>query len=323
MYNMEAYIKRCLISISKQTYENLEIIIVDDGSSDNSLEICKVFAEKDNRLKIIHQTNQGVSSARNTGISNATGDYIAFVDSDDYIHPEMYERLYLLLKNNDADISGCFIRGCWDSDYVEPPRNDIHIEVFNKIGALKTVFDSKYEIDGTGVVVTNKLYKRSIFNKIRFNTEYITGEDEQIICYIMKNVEKFVITDERLYYYFNRSDSAVHKEITEDRKIKHHIGLLNMYDERLKLFKEEEYNEIYKTCFINMMNLIISAFFSVNNIDFKKNLVQTYRTLFNGEFKDIVQNHLTFKDRVRFLIFRIYPQLYNIILIRAQKRSLG
>jgi glycosyltransferase involved in cell wall biosynthesis len=98
IYNVENYLERCLNTICKQSYNNLEIILLDDGSSDNSLEIYKRVKDKDSRVKVISQINQGVSVARNAGLDVATGEYIAFVDSNDYIHPEMYERLYLLLK---------------------------------------------------------------------------------------------------------------------------------------------------------------------------------------------------------------------------------
>lgn len=317
---MQDYIKRCLISITKQTYENLEIIIVDDGSTDNSLKICKEFAEIDNRFKIIHQTNQGVSSARNAGIDIATGDYIAFVDSDDYIHPEMYERLYSLLKKNDADVTACFIRGCWDSNYSEPPRNDIKIEIYNKLGAIRSVFDPKYEINGTGVVVTNKLYKRNIFNNLRFSTDFRTGEDEQIICYIMKKIEKFVITDERLYYYFNRSDSAVHKNKTEMQKIKQQMDILNMYDERLELFNEDQFLEINKTCFIIMMNLTITSFFYLNDKKVKKLILKRYRSKYY-EFNRRILRDMPLKSKIRFLTFRIHPQLYNLLVLSATRNQ--
>lgn len=121
IYNVGIYLERCLISLCGQTYNNLEIILVNDGSTDECLEICKEFELKDNRIKVFHQSNQGVSSARNTGLKAVTGDYIAFVDADDYFHPEMYERLYsLLIDNNAADMSACFSRGCKDSNYTEP-----------------------------------------------------------------------------------------------------------------------------------------------------------------------------------------------------------
>jgi glycosyltransferase involved in cell wall biosynthesis len=320
VYNMEAYIKRCLDSIYKQSYKNLEIIIVDDGSSDDSLKICKEFVEKDNRVKIISQNNQGVSAARNTGIDNATGEYVAFVDSDDYIHPEMYERLYSLLKKNHADVTACFIRGCWDSNYSEPSRDDIKIEIYNKLGAIKSVFDPKYEINGTGVVVTNKLYKRSIFNNLRFSTDFKTGEDEQIICFIMKKIEKFVITDERLYYYFNRSDSAVHIKTTEMQKTKQQMNLLKMYEERMELFNEDEFLEIYKTCYFILMNLTITSFYYLSDKNVKNLILKRYQSKFN-EFSRKILKDMPVKDKIRFLIFRMHPQLYNLVVLKTRRNN--
>lgn len=321
IYNVEAYLERCLNAICGQSYKNLEIILVDDGSSDNCMQICAKFKDKDERIKVIRQSNKGVSAARNKGLDAAKGDYIAFVDSDDYIHPEMYKRLYLLLKKYDADMSACFIRGCWDSNYTEPPRDDIEIRDYDKIGAIKSVFDSKYEINGTGVVVTNKLYKKKLFNNLRFSTQFKRGEDEQIICYLMKRVDKFVITDERLYYYFNRSDSAIHRKAPEVQNIKDQLDLLNMYDERLSLFKEDEFKDIYNTCFRNMMNLTITAFFNMEDKGIKKILVRRYCCHFN-EFRKRIVSDLSVKDKIRFLTFRIYPQFYLLILLASKRKLL-
>ena len=107
VYNIEAYLRKCIDSILAQTYTNLEIILVDDGSTDNSGEICNEYAAKDARIRVIHKGNGGLSSARNTGIDIATGKYIGFVDSDDYLAPDMYEKLLGAIVNNHADISVC------------------------------------------------------------------------------------------------------------------------------------------------------------------------------------------------------------------------
>ena len=136
VYNVEDYLKRCLNTVVAQSYKNLEIILVDDGSNDDSLIICKEFEAKDSRIRVFSQTNQGVSAARNTGLDAASGEYIAFVDSDDYIHLNMFERLYSLINNYNADLSACFIRGCWNDNYNEPVRNDIEISTINKVDPL-------------------------------------------------------------------------------------------------------------------------------------------------------------------------------------------
>ncbi|WP_413307858.1 glycosyltransferase [Bacillus sp. 1P10SD] len=313
IYNVEPYLERCLYSICRQTYKNLEIILIDDGSNDNSLKISEEFAFKDRRIKVITQKNQGVSAARNTGIDASTGNYIAFVDSDDYIHPEMYERLYSLLKKNNADVSACFLRGCWTSNYAEPPKNNVEIRVYDKIGAIKTVFDSKYEINGTGVVVTNKLFKKNLFDNLYFRTDFKRGEDEQIICYLMKKVNKYVITDERMYYYFNRPNSLVHSKSTENSDKLRYLNLLNMYEDRLLLFKEKRFKDIYNNFFLILMNLTISSFINnINDKELQKLLLKRYRNHFNEFFKRCFSD-LSTKEKIRFLIFRVYPELYNVI----------
>lgn len=107
IYNVEEYLEKCVNSVLNQTYSDLEIILVDDGSTDNSGKICDELKNKDNRIIVIHQENQGLSAARNAGIAKALGEYIAFVDSDDYIMEDMYETLYKNLEKTDADISIC------------------------------------------------------------------------------------------------------------------------------------------------------------------------------------------------------------------------
>ncbi len=114
IYNVEKYVNKCVGSIVNQTYTNLEIILVDDGSPDRCPEICDEWAKKDSRIKVIHKKNGGLSDARNAGMKIASGDYIAFVDSDDWIAPEMYERLLMAIKNDNSDIAACAVKMVWE-----------------------------------------------------------------------------------------------------------------------------------------------------------------------------------------------------------------
>ena len=136
VYNVEAYVAKCIESIQNQSYQHLEIILVDDGSTDDSGDICDQYAAYDDRIKVIHQENGGLSAARNTGIEAANGDYIGFVDSDDYIGLTVYEDMLHLLKENNLDIieftafrdkNGTIIEGC----------NDGKLEIFDKDDALR------------------------------------------------------------------------------------------------------------------------------------------------------------------------------------------
>ena len=116
IYNMENYLKRCVESILNQTYTNLEIILVDDGSTDSSLEICRYFENKDKRVRVYTKENSGLSASRNFGVERATGVYIGFVDSDDYIEAEMYEKLYNLIIDFQAEVAECNLKICYPSN---------------------------------------------------------------------------------------------------------------------------------------------------------------------------------------------------------------
>ena len=140
-------------------------------------------------------------------------------------------------------------------------------------------------------MLQNKLFKKYLFNDIRFNTKFRRGEDEQIICYLLKKVNKYVITDERLYYYYNRPESAVHMGLTENESIEENLNILTMYEERLSLFNENKFSDIYFASFINMLNLNITAFFSIHDKKVKRYLYLRYRYFFKEKFnKKIARN---------------------------------
>ena len=140
VYKAEKYLSECIDSIISQTYENFELILIDDGSPDNSGKICDEYAEKDKRIKVIHKENAGVSSARNIGLDNASGEYIAFIDSDDFVDKQYLEKLHCNLKHNDADISLCRL------SYYKKDVANIRREIFpkkeGKIWKLRVLFAS-------------------------------------------------------------------------------------------------------------------------------------------------------------------------------------
>ena len=160
VYNTEKYLERCVESVRNQTYDNLEIILIDDGSTDASGGICDRLAEEDGRIVVLHKKNGGQSSARNMGLDIATGELIGFVDSDDYIVPDMYETLYNLMNEYEAEISCCNFekRGLkgheeYNSDVLD------EVSVFSREESLKTLLECKR----IAYVVWNKLYKRKTF----------------------------------------------------------------------------------------------------------------------------------------------------------------
>ena len=203
VYNVEKYLDKCINSIVNQTYRNLEIILVDDGSSDNSPAICDEWARKDNRIRVIHQENFGQAHARNRGLDAANGSLIGFIDSDDSAKPEMYQRLYELLTENDADLSMCSLYG------FDEKGNDLKFsahkdEILTGEQVLERMFLSK-ESFGSPV---NKLYRAEIFEHLRFNEGYI-HEDTYIAPHIFGRCRKVVLTSDRLYLRLWRHGSTM------------------------------------------------------------------------------------------------------------------
>lgn len=209
VYNVEQYLEDCINSILGQSYSDLQIILIDDGSEDISGELCDRFAERDKRIQVIHQKNQGVAVARNTGLQIARGSYIGFVDPDDVIHPRMYEFLLQALNNNNADVAICHElafegENCAFSDYSE-----MHIEDVENTQQLVAHFMD----DWTGPVnfVWNKLYKRDILRDLQFPIGRLM-EDVYFSADALCRVSKAVWIKECLYGYRQRKGSIMKSE---------------------------------------------------------------------------------------------------------------
>ena len=242
VYNVEEYIVRCLDSIINQTYKNLEIIIIDDGSTDNSPEICDKYAMADERIIVIHKENSGVSSARNKGIEIATGDFIGFVDSDDFLEPDMYEVLVSMITSDDIDIATCG----YSMDY--PDGKVVFMENEGKVPLypvpVKDFLGYVYIRDKyrnvAGYIVT-KIIRASVIkeNDILFDENMVMTEDILFLAYVLMLSKKIVYTNKRLYHYFQRETSAYHSyKLRIDS-----MGTLIAYERIAELFSENNVDE--------------------------------------------------------------------------------
>ncbi len=202
-YNIEDYIGRCLDSIISQTYKNLEIIVVDDGSRDHTGEILDNYAKKDRRIKVIHKENGGVSSARNKGIEAAEGDYIGFIDGDDFIEPEMYKILLDLLEEENADIAHCGYQMVFP-DRVDYYHNTGKKKIQTTEEGLKDLLSG--EMIEPGLV--NKLYKKKLVKNCRLDETVKINEDLLMNYQLFKLSQKSVYYDITPYSYMIRSSSA-------------------------------------------------------------------------------------------------------------------
>lgn len=203
IYKNEKFLKKCIESIINQTYSNLEILLIDDGSPDNCGNICDEYAEKDSRIKVIHKENGGVSSARNIGLDIATGEYIAFVDSNDYIDSTMYENLISIALDNNADIidSGYrFYRPWKNTNKILEGPNTKRISVYNNIQALHQFYFGPQRFSEISVMPVTKLYKRTLLKNIRFFEGY-RFEDTEFIPRVLYKANTIVKYEQPFYTY--------------------------------------------------------------------------------------------------------------------------
>ena len=206
IYNVEKYLNRCIDSIINQTYINLEIILVDDGSTDNCPKICDEYAKKDSRIKVIHKKNGGVSSARNSGIINSSGEYIGFIDPDDYIEPTMYEELLYNLKKTNTKISMCGYSEVKNGKVVK--SYTYNNQIISSEQAIKDMFNGTFM--GT---VCNKLFmKKLILNEknILFNKNVHLWEDMLFLCEVLEPNLNISVCSNLLYNYATISSSICH-----------------------------------------------------------------------------------------------------------------
>ena len=236
VYKVENYLKRCLDSVISQTYKNIEIILVDDGSPDNSGNICEEYALKDSRIKVIHKKNGGLSDARNAGLQIATGDYIGFVDSDDYIENDMFETMINLAKMYNAEISIVSYNE-WKNGKILNNMNSGELDLYNKVEAIKELLvDSKIQS-----YMWNKLFKKDLFKNIEFPVGK-NFEDIATTLKIFEKCDKVVRLEAAKYNYVRRDDSII-----GNRSYKTYNDYLDVIlDKYLYLFNKypeiEEYN---------------------------------------------------------------------------------
>lgn len=300
MYNAEKYAKKCLDSIVAQTYKNLEILIINDGSIDNTLEICNSYS--DERIKIISQENKGLSISRNVGIDNAKGEYLFFVDSDDFIENDTIEYLYKLSKKHNADISTCNPLDIYNYNFsVKCPKEEINI--ISQTDMLKKVFLTENRA-GT---IWNKLIKKELFNNIRFENRIIN--DVVVVYKLILASKKIVYSNQIKYFYLHHNESITSKKTSE-----HSIDLYKASEERYKYIKN-----IYPDFIENeicVMTVIINLFLNekekLQEFLREEKALKKYNELFS--FRILLKSSMNLKGKLKLVLFRINPYFYRWIV---------
>ncbi len=288
VYNVEKYINKCVDSIINQTYKNIEIILIDDGSTDKSCVICDEYIKKDNRIKVIHQENSGLSEARNTGIKIANGKYLAFVDGDDYILEGMLEYLYNLINETNSEISVCNFFRYWNEDkkIIDYDISSKRI-VLKKEQALKEILKN----DLLKSFAWNKLYKKSLFENVRY-PKNMKMEDVATTYKLISNSEKIVIGKDAKYYYVQREGSILATKSTSM-----YIDYYKAVYERYK-FLDEKYPSLKKQNVNTMINFLIG----MNLVNDKKLKEYIDQNNTNGLLKEIVNSNkeaVSLRNRIK------------------------
>ena len=274
VFNVEQYLPRCIESILAQTYKNLEIILISDGSTDGTDEVIREYAKKDSRIIPIFKENSGVSDTRNRGLDIATGDYIGFVDGDDYIDPEMYETLLKNAIENNADISHCGYQ------MVFPSRVDYYYNTGKKViqdnkKGIRDIIVGDYVEPG----VWNKLYRADILKELRMPPDIKINEDVIFNFYAFVNSQKSVYEDIPYYYYLVRKGSAANSELNE-----------NQLFDPVKVRKM-----IYEYCMSNLEDKLKSIAYC----SYLNSIMRLYRTVHNNSLNQYKTEAKFYREQIK------------------------
>lgn len=309
VYNVEKFLPKCLESIINQTYKNLEIILVDDGATDSSLQICKKYANIDSRITVVTKENGGLSDARNYGLRYVTGEYLAFIDSDDYVLLHYIETLVKGIEDYQADISICNYSNIFPDEDVNCERISYRVKTFTKEQALNALFDKKYKMQFT--TAWGKVYKSSIFKEIRYpkGRKY----EDSAIAHLTYNLsEKVAYTDEKLYMYVQRDGSI---KATENFT---NMDMLLSIEDKLNFFisygnlkfVEMCYNEICSCCIGMLVRIDTSNEYQCQLKQEMERRLRRYVSEAKGE-----HYRFDFMVKIKLILYKLFPKLLKRILI--------
>ena len=302
IYKVEPYLRRCLDSIVNQTYTNLEIILVDDGSPDRCPQICDEYATKDNRITVIHKKNGGLSDARNTGLDFCKGEYVSFVDSDDWVANSFIESLIREINNHNADIGVAnFIRTTSPSSAKINPNYSRNIEELDSLQSVKKLWTNNYV---TFVTAWGKIYKTSLFSSIRFPKGKI-HEDEYTTYKLLYRASKTVFLNTPLYFYFQRDDSIM-ANVSSDS-----LRILDAMVDRYHFFKKNNEKEIVGLC---LQDLCWDLLFAYGSCKSHTNLhgfsTKKLIKLYKEAVSDYEKSSISLKHLFFLKFFAFFPFIY-------------
>ena len=320
IYNVEAYLPRCIESILHQTYADFEVLLIDDGSTDGSGRICDEYYDKDNRCKVIHQENKGLSGARNTGLRNAKGEYITFIDSDDYVHPLYLEYLHRAINEGPYLLSMVLFDYCLtqkdsyetqDTTYCTEnvSRDVLMVGTFSKEARLRNKY-GKYGIPFC--TVWAKLYKRELLDNTFF--EYVVSEDIEYSSRVLLKVSDISLVPVTLYFWIRRPNSLALNPSTS--KYSNSYGLISPYEMALNNIPETMV--LYRGCALEaMLKAMLSVRYDVSrsgkNSQFSVDVTSHIKSKAQSVIAEFVINrYVSVISKISLLTFYYIPPLYSL-----------
>lgn len=309
IYNVENYLERCLSSLQNQTYGNLEVLLIDDGSKDSSGEIADAYAKQDSRFKAFHLTNNGVSSARNYGIKMFTGEYVTFIDADDFVDVHYIEFLYQAIIDTQSKMSVCQMYECGNDVKA---YEEVNMDVKPTVYTIDENYD--YTASYARFSVCATLFKRELIEKRKFSTELFMGEDALFVAEVMNECKKYALIQQKLYVYILYNQSSSHGKYTE----KHRTEVYAM--QKIK----EVYN-IKSTRFVSNMNARY-CFVCLNGMKqmilYDVNDEEWYSFLHNEVRENIIpflKSQYAFSRKVIAVMFCILPRVIKYVYKNVKK----
>lgn len=307
VYNVEMYLDRCVDSIVHQTYQELEIILVDDGSTDNSSVLCDSWALKDSRISVIHKKNGGLSDTRNTGLKVATGEYVSFVDSDDYIEPTMYSEMIACMEECGANIACCGRKIVKDGKCLQIRFTADEIKIFSDEEAIREIFLNRYMNEAAW----DKIYRRRLFDDVVFPVGEI-NEDIVIMPTLMNRSKRIAHIGKSFYNYCQDGVSITRSGYTEKKRV-----ILN-HLEMTKQYIEQNYINLIPDFKILQARYTLSTLYLFeNDIKTKKQYVEDYK-LFLKKYRQVFKEYIfsgavSNEEKIKGILvfFNIYSLLRN------------
>lgn len=312
VYNAEKHLLQCIKSITTQTYHNLEIILINDGSTDNSGIICDKLASEDKRIIVIHKKNGGISSARNKGLDTATGKYIAFSDDDDIIHPNMIELLYNAIIYHNVDLAMCNTLSIYPHENIPLINiNDYPTQLLSNHDLLSTIFNSATD-DPMHIntnCIWNKLYKKEYINNIRFKDKGF--EDTYFSTLVYCNISSCIYIKAPLYYWYVRSSSKSHKRFDE----RNYLSIFTHYNNLLNLKQYSIPPKIQASCLLRLYKTMLYSIQNSKNTSFHTKVKKACKYLNKLQWKSFLLNkNIRLRDRIIIYILIHCSNLYALFL---------